>query len=498
MIRLQSVKVRLTLWYALVLSVFLAIFSFMMYAELARALYHDAEKNLAWSVQKAEEALQAKLTAQPKLLSSLARTSQEALKPFSPETDQALRNIILEWEKQSLFLARSQHMLRIVNFAHEDIVSNLKEWEKEIIFPNFERDSFFMESGASYQTIHFKNKPFRLYYKMLRVAGNPVAVVQSAYALYETEKTLKQLAGMIAIGIPLAVLCACFAGWFLARRFFKPVDSMTKEAKQITAAHLDSRLPRTYMGDEIDRLAETLNEMIDRLEHSTRAMREFSSDVSHELKTPLAIIRGELDLAARKTRSREEIDKMLLVISEETDEMIRLVNDLMILVRSDARQLRLDKQNLHLLEVLEPLVERFQERARQKGIKLIWSPLGDGVIEADEGHFKRVMNNLIDNALKFTDTGGEVIVALGLQDDMAIIEVKDSGIGISPENQPKIFMRFFRDELARSREGSGLGLSIVKAICDAHLWQIGLESVPGQGTLIRLFIPVTQTATSLS
>lgn len=496
MIRLQSVKVRLTLWYALVLSVFLAIFSFMMYAELSRALYHDAEKNLAWSVQQAEEAIQVRVTAQPQLLSSIARTSLSATQPFTPEIDRALRDLISDWESQSFFLARSQHMLRIVNFNHEDIVSNLKEWEKEIIFPNFERDSFFMESGSSYQTIHFKNKPFRLYYKMLQVQGKPAAVFQAAYALYETEKTLKQLAGMIAIGIPMAVLCACFAGWFLARRFFKPVDRMTKEAKQITAAHLDSRLPRTFMGDEIDRLAETLNEMIDRLEHSTRAMREFSSDVSHELKTPLAIIRGELDLAARKVRSREEIDKMLSVISEETDEMIRLVNDLMILVRSDARQLRLDKKSLHLLEVLEPLVERFQERSKQKGIKLIWSPSGDGVIDADEGHFRRVMNNLIDNALKFTDTGGEVAVALGLQDNLAVIEVKDSGIGISPENQPKIFMRFFRDELARSREGSGLGLSIVKAICDAHSWQIGLESVPGQGTSIRIFIPITHGATS--
>ncbi|HCM41883.1 MAG TPA: ATP-binding protein [Candidatus Omnitrophota bacterium] len=492
MLKLQSVKVRLTLWYALVLSVFLAIFSFMMYAELARALYHDAEKNLAWSVQKVDEALQTKLKKQTKLLQSLTRSPQESLKPFPPETEKIIKEVILEWERQELFLARSQHTLRVVDLSRQDIVSNLKEWEKEIIFPNFERDSYFMESGASYQTIHFKNKPFRLYYKMLRVGGYPVAVIQSAYALHETEKTLKQLGSMIAIGIPLAVLCACFAGWFLARRFFKPVDSMTREAKQITAAHLDSRLPRTYMGDEIDRLAETLNEMIDRLEHSTRAMREFSSDVSHELKTPLAIIRGELDLASRKTRSREEIDKMLLVISEETDEMIRLVNDLMILVRSDARQLRLDKQHLHLLEVLEPLVDRFQERSRQKGIRLIWNPSGNAVIEADEGHFKRVMNNLVDNALKFTDSGGEVTVSASTQNEMVIIEVKDSGIGITSENQPKIFMRFFRDEKARSREGSGLGLSIVKAICDAHAWQIGLESIPGQGTLIRIFIPASE------
>lgn len=492
MIRLQSVKVRLTLWYALVLSVFLAIFSFIMYAELSRALYHDAEKNLSWSALQTEEALRFKLISNPFIFSAINRSARDRMKPFAPEANEQIQKAVQAWAFQSQFLTRSLHMIRIVGFDHKEIASNLEGWEKEIIFPNFERDSSFMEKGESYQTIHFKDKPFRLYYRLMQVGNSPVFVIQTAYALYEIENTLKQLSSMIAVGIPLFVLCACFAGWFLAKRFFRPIDRMIREANQITAAHLESRLPRTEMGDEIDRLAETLNEMIDRLEHSTRAMREFSSDVSHELKTPLAIIRGELDLVLRKTRTREEIDKALIVIGEETDEMIRLVSDLMILVRSDARQLRLDKKTLHAVEVLEPLVERFQERARQKGVRLTWSPQTDCIFEADEGHFKRVMNNLVDNALKFTDAGGTVDVSLSFHEEAAVIQVRDSGIGITPENQPKIFMRFFRDEKARSREGSGLGLSIVKAICDAHGWQIGLESAPDQGTIIQIVVPASE------
>jgi len=495
MIRLQSVKVRLTLWYALILSVFLAIFSFIMYAELARALYHDAEKDLSWTALQTEEALKAKLVASPDLLSSVSRNPLDQMDPFEASLNTKIIGMVNDWAAESQFLLRSLQMVRIVGLDHQEIVSNLEGWEKQIIFPSFERDSIFMEHGSSFQTIHYQNKPFRLHYYLLRMSGHPVLVIQTAYALYETENTLRQLSGVIAVGIPLAVFFACFAGWFLAKRFFRPVDTMTREAKQITAAHLESRLPRTYMGDEIDRLAETLNEMIDRLEHSTRAMREFSSDVSHELKTPLAIIRGELDLVSRKARSREEIDKALGVIGEETDEMIRLVSDLMILVRSDARQLRLDTKMLHAAEILEPLVSRFQERARLKGVNLKWTPLADCVFEADEGHFKRVMNNLVDNALKFTDSGGSVDVSLIFQDGTAIVEVRDNGIGINPENQPKIFMRFFRDEKARSREGSGLGLSIVKAICDAHAWQIGLESLPNQGTTIRIFIPAAEAET---
>jgi len=141
---------------------------------------------------------------------------------------------------------------------------------------------------------------------------------------------------------------------------------------------------------------------------------------------------------------------------------------------------------------MEFLGDCFQERAKQKGVRLSWGAPQDCMIEGDEGHFKRVMNNLIDNALKFTDSSEKMDVSLICQDKLAMIQVRDTGIGIAPENQPKIFMRFFRDEKARSREGSGLGLSIVKAICDAHLWQIGLESVPGQGTLIRIFIPMLE------
>lgn len=493
MIRLQSVKVRLTLWYALVLSVFLALFSFIMYAELARALYHDAEKNLSWSALQMEEELRLRLSAMPALVKATRTAERGSMQPFDLEVSNAIKKAVKSWAGQSQFLSRSLPMLRIVGLDHAEIVSNREGWEKEIIFPDFERDSHLMENGTSYQTIHFQKKPFRLYYRVVEVNQRPTLIIQSAYSLYETENTLKQLSGVIAVGIPLAVFFACFAGWFLARRFFKPVDVMTREAKQITAAHLDSRLPRTNMGDEIDRLAETLNEMIDRLEHSTRAMREFSSDVSHELKTPLAIIRGELDLISRKARTREEIDQALGVIGEEANEMIRLVNDLMILVRSDARQLQIDKQMIHAVEILAPLVERFQEKARQKNVKLTWIPTADCVFEADEGHFKRVLNNLIDNALKFTDSGGKVDVSLAYQDGLAMLEVRDNGIGIAPENQPKIFMRFFRDERARSREGSGLGLSIVKAICDAHGWRIGLESLPGQGTMIQILIPALET-----
>ena len=174
MIRLQSVKVRLTLWYALVLSVFLAIFSFIMYAELSRALYHDAEKNLSWSALQAEEALKANLISDHALVAALNRSAHDRMKPFDSGTGEKIISRVKAWENQSQILSRSLQMIRLTGLDQQVIVSNLEGWEKGIIFPNFERDSNFMENGTSYQTIHFQNKPFRLYYRLLRIDHHPV------------------------------------------------------------------------------------------------------------------------------------------------------------------------------------------------------------------------------------------------------------------------------------------------------------------------------------
>ena len=145
MIRLQSVKVRLTLWYALVLSVLLAIFSFIMYAELSRALYYDAEKNLSWAAIQTEESIQAKLITSPEIVSSVSRNSHDLMKPFESSVNERIQKLVQEWAGESQFLSRSLHMIRVVGLDHREMGSNLEGWEKDIIFPNFERDSNFME-----------------------------------------------------------------------------------------------------------------------------------------------------------------------------------------------------------------------------------------------------------------------------------------------------------------------------------------------------------------
>jgi len=497
---LRSVKFQLTLWYAFILTVLLSLFAFWMHGEFARTLYRDVDRSL-----KAEAgALEASLTpALEKIFHH--RPSGEKTPRFAAnsldvpaEARQKLRETLAQWEKNEKRLHRSLLMLRFEGLDHEPLLSNLKGWEREILYPDFERDAVFLDQGESFQTIHFQKKPIRLYYRLARLRRRPVFVIQCGHGIHELKNALDRLRFVILISIPGAVAAACAAGWFLAKRSFRPMDLMIREAKQITAAYLKGRLPRTASGDELDRLAETLNEMMDRIESSTRAIQDFSSDISHELKTPLAIIRGEIDLALRRERSAEALIETLKVIGEEVNELIRLVDDLMLLVRSDARRLRIEKKKISLQTILQQVAARFQERAQAKKIVFSSEYLKDAWIEGDDVYLKRLFSNLLDNALKFTPESGRVSVKLDCSNRAARVEISDSGVGIEPELQSKVFARFYRADGARSYEGVGLGLNIAKAICDAHGAAIQLLSRPGQGTRVLLQFPAVSSPIDLS
>jgi heavy metal sensor kinase len=490
---LRSFKSRLTLGYALMMTVFLGGFSFLMYAELSRALYRDVERSMHGEAQNIEEGIGASFRERRDPKFAVFPKVEKGTLAFTPEFQSEITRAIREWEKKQRRITRSLFLVRLLGLDRSMIGSNLGGWERDILFPDYERDSALMEKGDSYQTIYFQKNPIRLYYHLVRFQGRPLLVIQIAKPLYEIKKTLTRLGFIIAVIIPIGVALACVAGWFLAKRFLSPVDQMIQQARKITAAYLKSRLPRTFTHDELDRLAETLNEMIDRLEASTRAVQEFSSNVSHEFKTPLAIIRGEIDLALRRTRSQEDLQRTIDVINEEVNGLIRLVDDLMFLVRNDAKQMILREKKLLLAPVLEQVLKLYQERARQGEMELILESSDDAVVFGDEIYLKRLFTNLVDNAIKFTEPKGKVTVRVGKTGAGKVtVSIQDTGIGIDPQTLENLGTRFYRADQARSKEGAGLGLSIVKAICDAHHGSLRLESTPNRGTIVFVDLPLLQ------
>jgi len=486
---LRSVKFRLTLWYALILTVFLSLFALVMRSELSRVLHRDADLMLEKQAVTLGNSLESYWTSIPeeRRQRDLHLFETDFFKDDKARLETAAR--IKDWEKSEQHLGRSNLVIRILFLDKSIVISNLKGWEREMIFPDFERDSLFMEQGSSYQTVHFREQPVRLYYAMFKISGRPAFVIQTGYPLHEIESTLTRLDVIMALWIPFAVLAAGVAGWFLARRFLLPIDVMIEKARPITAAHLKTRLPRSGTGDELDRLAATLNEMMDRIALSTSTVQAFSADVSHELKTPLAIIRGEIDLALRKKRSPEDLVKTLRVIEEEVNGLIRLVDDLLLLMRSDSNQLRFEKKLLSLGEILEYVVRRFQDRAREKGISLGLSGALEIGLEGDEVYLKRLFSNLVDNAIKFTPEKGWVRITAEPAKGRLCVRVSDSGMGIEEDMIEKVFSRFYRTNQARTHEGAGLGLAIARAICTAHHGTLRLESRPQQGAVAIVELP---------
>jgi len=462
-----------------------------MQSELARVLYRDLDRRLAMEALEVEESMSGYLAQIFPLAAEAGPADARFYSSgvFIDKVQPELIKVLNDWKRYGRSVDRSTLIIRIIGLDRNVLASNLKGWENEIIFPDYERDSVFMEVGDSFQMIHFQGKPIRLYYHLVRHGKHPIFIIQCGTPAGELGDTIHRLGIIILFSIPGAVAASVAAGWFLAKRSFRPIDLMTREAQQITAAHLQTRLPRTNAGDEVDRLAQTLNEMMNRIESSTHAVQDFSSDISHELKTPLAIIRGEIDLALRRPRSVEALCETLKTIEGEVDELIRLVNDLMLLVKSDARQLQFEKKKVYLDEILSQILDRFRERAEQKKITLHGEISSHIFVLGDALYLKRLFSNLVDNALKFTPSGGQVQLRLALENEQAVTYVEDNGPGIEPEFQQKVFSRFYRTDQSRSLEGVGLGLNIAKTICDTHGGTLQLSSQLGKGTVIRVSLP---------
>jgi heavy metal sensor kinase len=322
-------------------------------------------------------------------------------------------------------------------------------------------------------------------------AGRVISLIQvgmSRENLYATQRRF--LLAMAAV-LPIALLLAGGGGWMLARRALRPVDRMTETTRRISAEHLTGRLDETGAGDELDRLAQTLNAMLGRLDAAFKEMRQFTADASHELQTPLTILKGEMEVALRSPRSPEEYQRILKSALEEIDRIARLVEGLLLLARADAGVLRMDRRPLDLAQLVEEVYGQARILAEAHSVNLRLGPVEPVSVQGDSAHLRRLLLNLADNGIKYTPPGGQVAISLQSSGGWASIGVEDTGIGIPPEDQARIFQRFYRSAEARSRGegGAGLGLCIARSIAEAHGGRIEVESIAGRGSTFTVLLP---------
>jgi len=281
-------------------------------------------------------------------------------------------------------------------------------------------------------------------------------------------------------------------GRFIARRALKPVAKITQTANDIgSGANLSQRIPVSEVKDEIGQLALTFNSMMDRLESSFTQMRQFSSDASHELRTPLTVLKGQSELALGTERKPEEYQEVISSNLEEVQYMSKVLEDLFLLSKSDENQIALDCESVDLKSLIEEVCKHAEIIASEKNIKIVIAYLEPVQVYGDPVRLRQMIWNVVVNGIKYTQHGGEVKISVRGKGDGVLIIIQDDGIGISEEDLPLIFNRFYRVDKARSRQegGTGLGLSICKFIVDGHQGSIDIESKLGEGTKFKITLP---------
>jgi signal transduction histidine kinase len=312
--------------------------------------------------------------------------------------------------------------------------------------------------------------------------GRVVAVGQS---LQDRDDTLASLVVSFAIGGPIAVVLASLLGYALASAGLRPVEAMRRRARDVSLSGGDDRLPLPAAHDEIRRLGETLNEMLDRLRRSFERERRFVADASHELRTPVAVIKTELEGALRAGGQDPQVRAALVASVEECDHLAQLAEDLLVVARSGEGELPMRPQRLDPSELLERVRERFSDRAGERGRAIRVDADGARTVYADELRLGQALGNLVDNALRYGR--GEIALRSRGADGGVELEVSDQGEGFAPDFADRAFERFARGDRARARDGTGLGLSIVRTIAAAHGGRA--EVVPGGGATVRIWLP---------
>jgi heavy metal sensor kinase len=342
-----------------------------------------------------------------------------------------------------------------------------------------------------FENLEVQQTPLREYSAPAQVHGQ-FYTIQIAEPVEEVAEALAKYRFALFLLIPTVLALASGGGYWMSRRALAPVDRIIHDAQSVSSQSLQKRLDVPQTNDELQRLSETLNQMLQRLELAFQRITQFTADASHELRTPIAVIRTTAELALRRLRSSADYESALRDILLQSERTTELIDNLLTLARADT-----GKSDLHLIptdlsKAISEAVETGRKLAETKGIEFSDSTMnGNIMVKGDAQAFTRLALILIDNAVKYTPSPGSVSLRLASSGGFAVFEVSDTGIGISPHDLPHIFERFYRADPARGNKGgAGLGLAIAHWIAQQHGGEIKVESTSGSGSKISVFIPL--------
>jgi heavy metal sensor kinase len=451
---LRSIGARLTLWYAAAFAFALLLLGAGLWFAVQQSLYHAIDESL--------------------------RDRVEGIRRFIEDHKTRLAVPTVKEE----FLAHGD-LFRVIDDRGEWI--HQAETLSGVAVPPLQTH----DGEARADNVASNGSPLRFWSQNIEIDGRTFTV-QVAAPLRDLQQGLHDALWVLIPLFPLVLLLASAGGYWLSRRALAPVDQITQTTRFITAANLAQRLPVPQTGDELERLSQTLNEMIGRLESAFKKISRFTADASHELRTPLAVMRTTAEVALRGPQPGGEHGTALRHMLAEIERTTHLVENLLLIAKADSGDAQLQRRPVDLVETISDACEQASILAQVKGIKFETRLPDKTVWVTGDAHaLRRLFLILLDNAVKYTPQGGMFEVSLAEGDGFVIGSVRDTGIGIAADDLPHIFDRFYRVDRARSRDqgGTGLGLAIGRWIIEAHGGTISVQSELNRGSLFRVQLP---------
>jgi len=339
-------------------------------------------------------------------------------------------------------------------------------------------------------TVNYRDLNYRILY--FPISGEKI--LRIVLSLGEIEESNRSLRNLFLLSLPFVVSISFAASWFLSGKALAPIVKIKSLASQVREGRLGKRIEMETKGKEIQDLVVIFNEMLDGIQHSVEAQKRFTSAVSHEVRSPLTSLRGNIEVALRKKRTPEEYEDLLNTNLSDIIRLSRITDNLLFFTKADNNILELRKQWFEVSHLLQNIVERLKYRATAAGIT-IFESYKDGIeMRGDHDLLEQAFSNIVENAINYTPSGGIVSVTSKKEDDKIIISISDTGIGIPEDEIPHLFERFYRVNKERSRKsgGTGLGLSITEWVLNAHDGKIEVKSTPGAGSEFITTFPVAK------
>jgi heavy metal sensor kinase len=456
-----TIKTRLTLWYIIILTMTLIAFSSFIFINVEQYIYKQVEIRLK---NQGEQII--------------GEIENSDLREESIEISPIINEVKENADKDFLIAYYASNKKLVSTNKQNDILPDK------------------LKADNTFSTIELENDNLDEDWALITLPINSKSSsgwIRVAESLDSEEKILDKLILISILGISIFLIAAITGGYFLAGKALSPIEKINTTARDISSSNLGQRVEKKNTDDEVGSLIITLNQLFARLEKAFEREKQFTSDASHELRTPITVIRAQSEKILRRKDLNEECKETMKIIKKQSDYMGHLIEQLLLLARSDSGKQIIEKEQFDIHELVEIVAGEFRAVAENENIKIITEQSRETLsILADQSMIIQLLLNLMDNAIKYTPEGGEVEIITGKRDEKLIIKIKDTGRGIPKEEQDNIFKRFYRVDKSRSRKkgGTGLGLAICEWIVESHEGSIEFESRTGIGTTFIIKLPV--------